>query len=219
MKPWKNRRTAGGVLGTALAGVIGLGLAARGPGTAAADDQPARVKPSAEIAKAIEESSAPAKEHEVLAALVGAFDVESRMWTDPGGNPLVSHGTGSGEWILGRRFVQVKGSLGAGAKDELKSESLTVYGFDTRKKQYTMVGFDTLGTYSVAAAGKFDAAQKILNLEGTVEEAPPGGGALRTVRFRWSVSVGDPKSVVQQVVMEIVPGTWFKVTDVAWRRR
>jgi hypothetical protein len=52
------------------------------------------------------------------------------------------------------------------------SESVTIYGFDRRTSDYTLVGMDTLSTYYITAAGKYDEAQKGIVLHGSYAQPP-----------------------------------------------
>jgi hypothetical protein len=107
-------------------------------------------------------------EHARIAELSGPWKVTTKLWFDPSGEPQTSSGTGSGKLILGGRFLEMT----TDTKGAFDSESLTIYGFDRRTSEYTMVGFDTLGTYSITAAGKHDEAQKGVVLQGSYAQPP-----------------------------------------------
>ena len=49
-------------------------------------------------------------------------------------------------------------------------ESLIVYGYDKRHKKFTIVGFDTWGTYYVTATGNYDAENKKTTMYGEDED-------------------------------------------------
>jgi hypothetical protein len=53
-------------------------------------------------------------------------------------------------------------------------ESVTLFGYDRRHEHYTMVGFDTMGTYYITAAGTYDEATRTLSLHGTDDDPVMG---------------------------------------------
>ncbi len=48
----------------------------------------------------------------------------------------------------------------------MDSETMQILGFDRRSKKYTLVAFDTQGTYSVSAAGTMDPKTSTMTLYG-----------------------------------------------------
>jgi hypothetical protein len=126
------------------------------------------------------ESAKPVAEHERLSALTGPWKVTTTLWFDPAGEPQRSAGTATGKMILGGRFLQID----ADTKGAFGSESLTIIGFDRRTSEYTLVGFDTLGTYWISAAGKYDQAEKGVVLAGSY--AQPPSGQMQAYRFVWT---------------------------------
>lgn len=118
------------------------------------------------------------EEHKRLAELTGPWNVTTRFWFGP--EVQTSSGKGEGRMILGGRFVM----LDSNTKGAFDAESMSIFGFDRRTSDYTMVGYDTLGTYYITAAGKYDAAQKGVVLSGTYKQPP----ALtdQVYRFVWT---------------------------------
>lgn len=126
------------------------------------------------------ETAKPVAEHQRLAELTGPWKVTTSLWFSPDGEAHVSSGTGSGRMILGGRFLVIESDL----KGSFGAESMTIIGFDRRTNEYTMTGIDTLATYSIAAAGKYDAAQKGVVLHGSY--AQPPSGQQQQYRFVWT---------------------------------
>lgn len=114
------------------------------------------------------ENAKPVEAHKRLAGLTGPWKVTTKLWFDPSGEPQVARGTGSGRAILGGRFVVVETDV----KGQPDAESFTLFGFDRRTGEYTLVGADTLGTYTISAAGK-EEDQRIL-LRGSYAQPPSG---------------------------------------------
>lgn len=126
------------------------------------------------------EQAKPVAEHKRLMELTGPWKVTAKLWFSPEGEPQTSSGTGNGKMILGGRFLQFDSdTTGAFA-----AQSMTIYGFDRRTNEYTMVGYDTLGTYYITAAGKYDAAAKEVVFSGSYKQ-PPANEETR-YRFHWT---------------------------------
>lgn len=126
------------------------------------------------------EQAKPVAAHQRLAELAGPWKITTRLWFDPSGEPQTASGTGSGRMILGGRFLQLDTAVGGA----FAAETLTILGFDRRTDDYTLVGYDTLGTYYITAAGKYDPAQKAVVLHGSYAQPPSGNE--QKYRFAWS---------------------------------
>jgi len=112
--------------------------------------------------------AAPRAEHQKLAMLEGNWGQEVRLWPAPGAEPLIARGTSRNTMILGGRFLKSESISGEG---EMYTESLTIYGFDNRHGVYTLVGYDTWGTYYVTASGPVSADSNVIIMTGS--EADP----------------------------------------------
>lgn len=218
MRTW----TIGSIIAASAAVSFLAGRVASQPATAPSIVPPpaeAKAKPDDQadgalddIRKMLEEQSATVAEHELLEGLVGEYKTEARIYMDPSGGPLKSHGQSKAAWILGKRFVKIESSVGQAAEGkELASESLTIYGFDTRSRRYTVVAFDTLGTYWVSGEGTYDAASKELRLAGTVTEEG------QTMKFRWMVKLEDTRNVTT-VSIGLGGEDWMKVSELVQTR-
>jgi hypothetical protein len=126
------------------AGLMSLLLAQSGQSPPAPKPTPEQI----ERMKAIYQPSAP---HLALAKLEGTWEQEVRL-ASGSGDPVVIRGRAVNRVVLGGRFVvsegQATGGEGAPALD-----SMLIFGFDGRTREYTSVVMDTFGTYYVTAAG------------------------------------------------------------------
>ena len=120
----------------------------------------------------------PAAEHARLVALEGKWDVTARWFPAPGKKPMEFGGTAVNRMILGGRFLESSTTT----KADAVYESLTVFGFDRRRNEYTMIGFDSMGTYSISAAGVWDEKTSSIALGGA--EADPGAKSVQRYRLR-----------------------------------
>jgi len=114
------------------------------------------------------ELAQPGEEHDLMEKLTGEWQVDMTFWMEPGGGPISSTGTAVNEMILGGRFLQMKGE---GEVIGVPSENLNIVGFDRRFEVYTIVGFDTWGTYFITARGTYDEATESITMYG--EDADP----------------------------------------------
>jgi hypothetical protein len=108
-------------------------------------------------------------EHKTIGELLGPWKVTISLWFDPA-KAETSTGDGVGKAILGGRFV----TLDTKVAGDFPAQSFNVFGFDRRTNEFTLVGFDDLGTYYITAAGKRDDARKGIVMEGSYKQPPTG---------------------------------------------
>jgi hypothetical protein len=159
---------------------------------------------------AYDAASKPVAAHKKLLELTGSWTMEVKLWLDPSQPPQIYPGAATGRMILGGRFLQ----MSAMAKGKLPVESLGIWGFDTRTSQYTMTGYDTMGTYSISAAGKYDPAKKAIVLEGSYL-APP-----ENLPQKYRFLLTSPKSNERLLtLLFLMPnGTEVKVAETRYTR-
>ena len=68
---------------------------------------------------------------------------------------MKGRGTTTNRMILGGRFLvsEHTSTIAAGAMGDIKMDAMSIYGFDRRTNEYTIVELDSMGTYWVTAAG------------------------------------------------------------------
>jgi len=120
-----------------------------------------------EMMQAYLDTMAPGEAHERLAGLAGSWTISNKMWLEPGQEAMISSGACENEMILGGRFLTSKC---AGGEGEMYVENLFIIGFDRRWNQYTFVGYDTMGTYFVTAAGEYDSESRTITMYGEDED-------------------------------------------------
>ena len=162
---------------------------------ALADDcpEPAFNSPEmAEIQTKMMALSGPGPEHEVLAKMAGSWECQMTMFM-PGMEPVSTTLSQNSEPILGGRFYYGKQT---GNMMGMPVESIVMMGFDRRHEVYTMVGFDTMGTYYITANGKYDPATKTMKLSGT--DVEPIGGVTQVYDFE--IQFVDDDTVVTSLI-------------------
>lgn len=136
----------------------------------------------------------PGPEHKQLESLVGTWDKEIKFWMEPGKPPMTFKGTCQNRMILGGRFLVSEGKGGTGM---MAFENMSIMGFDRRTKKFTTVGFDTEGTYYVAATGPYDESRKAIVMYG--EDVDP---ALGTQKYDMVVRIVSPTKYITEVVFK-----------------
>lgn len=112
----------------------------------------------------------PGEEHGVLERMVGEWNQTARLQGVPGMDATETKGTVSAKLMLGGRYLQqvIEGQL-----MDMPWDVVSFFGFD-RHEVYTLVAFDTLGTYYITAEGTYDAAAKTLTLSGSDDDPVMG---------------------------------------------
>lgn len=168
----------------------------------------------------LERLAQPGPEHERLKTLEGTWNVTSRWWMEPGSPPMEVTGTGTNRLILGGRYLEMRTELSGNPyfRDDdgtpSPMESRVFYGFDRRSDQYTLVGFDTLGTYYVTAAGTWDPETETITLHG--EDEDPALGTVQ--RYDMHLRFESEDRVVWDIVFQTPEGEEFKVMEVVSTR-
>jgi len=168
----------------------------------------------AELQRLQMEMMQPGDEHDLLADMEGEWESAATLWM-PGAPEFSTRMTSTSSLILGDRFLQqwTKGSFMG-----QPVESLTILGFDRRHGVYTMVGFDTMGTYYITASGKRDPDTGTILFEGRDEDL--GGEQVYTFEMAFN---GDDEVVTTLTfsklgAMPIPEGGFKMMQNVATRK-
>ena len=143
--------------------LLGIGLFA---GTRVAATQDAASGPGGMDMMEAMKLAQPGPEHEELMALAGDWVTDVSLGAMPGMPPMEQKGTTTATPILGGRFLMM---TSAGNFMGMPFEGINILGFDRRHGEYTLVGFDTLGTYSVSGRGKKD-DDGVIRMHGTDDD-------------------------------------------------
>lgn len=165
------------IIGIAVVSVGALGAALFGPAAAQDSKEPDLSKGShgvpmdpqqqRELQEYMMNSMAPGPEHERLKAMEGKWRQFVTMAMAPDAPEMQAESTGENRLILGGRFLQ---GTALGEFMGQPFESLNIMGFDRRHDHYTVVGFDTMGTYYVAAEGKWDDKTQSIRMRGETHD-------------------------------------------------
>ncbi len=180
------------------------------PATAAAQQQ----QPTPEQIEKMLEPLRPSAAHRDLTQLAGRWtqDVTYAM----GGPPMKATGTVTNRVVLGGRFLVSEGTSNnpSGVGDPTV-EFLSVYGFDRRTSEYTIVGFDTMGTYYVTAAGKKTPDGLIL-MSGETLEYDTSSPSRR--KYDMTLKVIDPDTYTTEIIFHFAGRPSQTVVSITHRR-
>ena len=158
------------------------------------------------------ETMKPGPAHEFLtAAFVGDWNVETKMWMDPAGEPQTSKGTTACKPLFGGRYVRetFKGDM---MGQPFEGEGTT--GFDNNKKLFVSTWMDSMGTGIMVMKGSISEDGKTLTLVGEMDE-PMTGEVGKPIMMK--VTVESPDRHVS-TMYEILYGEPVKVMEMTYTR-
>ncbi len=142
-----------------------------------------------------QELAQPSEEHKLLELMAGKWVQTTKFWQKPGADPIAAPGTTVNKMVLGGRFLE---SEWENSEGEMRGQGLNILGFDRRSNRYTLVGFDTWGTYYVTAEGTWDEATKTLTLQGEDEDPVRGF----TQKYDFIIHLVDDDNYIIEVVFK-----------------
>lgn len=115
---------------------------------------------AAEETPAMPEMPQPTSQHEWLRKFTGSWSVESKVWMEPGKDPMVCTGSEEAEmlggfWVVGR---------GSGGTAEMPMEWLISFGYDPQKEAYVGRWIDSMTSQAWDYTGSLDDSGKVLKL-------------------------------------------------------
>jgi hypothetical protein len=131
---------------------------------------------------------------------------------------MSARGTSTNRMILGGRFViseYVADSAMGPAYGDVKVETVSIYGFDRRTKEYTTIGLDTMGTYYVTAAGTAR-PDKTIVMSGETLDDHSGSKGMR--KYDMVLKVIDPDTYITQIIFKFTNMPDLKIVEVVHRR-
>jgi hypothetical protein len=153
----------------------------------------------------------PGKGHEFLKKQVGEWEVISKMWERPGREPVITKGPGTGEMIMGGRYLKMtyKGTM-----DGMPFEGMSIYAYDNHLKQYLSVWIDNMGTGFLLSRGSLDPSGRVLTKTAEVENIFTG----EKEKARTVITFVNPDKFIMEMFMEGPQGE-FRSLEVTHIRR
>jgi hypothetical protein len=152
--------------------LIGVGLIVLLVASVAVAAQKQQAMSQKEMMDRMMKYAAVTKAHDFLKNYVGKWDVEVKAFEQPGGQPMVSKGSMTGELIMGGRFAlcRFQGEMMA-----MPFMGLQLMGYDLFKNKYAGIWIDSMSTAYYPTTGTLDDSGKILNEAGMWPNPMTGG--------------------------------------------
>ncbi len=139
----------------------------------------------------------PTKAHDFLKTYVGKWDVEVKQYEQPGGQPMTSKGTMTGELVFGGRFALCHFES---QMMEMPFQGMQLMGYDLYQNKYVGLWFDSMSTAFYHTTGTLDAAGKVLTETGMWPNPMTGGAdkvkivttVLGPTQYRWQMFMTMP---------------------------
>lgn len=179
----------------------------------AADPAPAPAQLTPEQMAEMMRLAQPGPEHAELAKFAGEWEGEVSIWMAPGAEPMKQAATASSRVVLDGRFVHMTSH---GDFFGQPFEGISMFGFDRRNDVYTVVGFDSLGTYYVTGAGTRQ-ADGVIRLHG--RDVEPLGDQNYWFEIEW---LNDDEFLSSVVFVNQGPTVYdppFKMVETHYRRK
>jgi hypothetical protein len=153
--------------------------------------------------------STPGEQHAELASSAGRWNVTSKFWMDPAGEPETSQLQSVITQELGGRFVSERMS---GEVMGMPYEGFGVFGYDNHKEKWTSIWMDNMGTAMVYAEGD-ETAEGTIELFGEMYDPMLD----KTHEFKIVLSEDGP-NVHQMAMFAKHDGEWTKGMEMTYRR-
>lgn len=127
---------------------------------------------SAEAMAAMQKLAGPSDKHKVLESLAGSWNVQSKMFMEPGKPPMESKGTNESKLILGGRFLQEDYTSPGMMGQPFAGHGMT--GYDLTKQKFVNVWVDNMGSWMTTTEGTLDASGKVITLTGPMFDPTSG---------------------------------------------
>jgi len=154
----------------------------------------------------------PGPAHEKLAAFIGTWDTEMKMWMQPG-KPMVTKGEAECRWLMKGRWIVREGT---GSFMGKTVKSFGIVGYDNFKQKYVTCDVNDMETHMLTSTGNWTPDGKALVTYGKMDE-PMTGEVGKTVKYVWKL-IGPDEHVLEIHDLAIGLGN-TKVIEMTYRRR
>jgi len=156
--------------------------------------------------------AAPGEAHALLAGRAGEWDLVSKSWMEPGGEPVEGTAVCTGEMILGGRFLTEKVE---GMAMGMPFEGFGLTGYDNSSHEVTSIWVDSMGTVMGIMTGVYEKIGEPMELFGTMVD--PASGMEMKMRTVTTFSGNDAHSMAYYMSMGDMPE--FKAMELTYTRK
>jgi hypothetical protein len=117
------------------------------------------------------EAATPGDFHAFFAKKVGSWKIATKMWMQPGAEPMTSEGTAEAKMILGGRFLY---ETMQGESMGMPFEGLGITGYDNTSKVISSVWYDNMGTVTTLLTGTCEKPGDPMELHGEMFDPMTG---------------------------------------------
>jgi hypothetical protein len=158
------------------------------------------------------EYATPGENHKYLNYFAGEWNVNTKMWMKPGGEPEVSTGTAKAKMILGGRYLE---ATYAGSMMGMPFEGLSITGYDNFKKEFVSIWLDNAGTGIYQTAGTLDKTSKTRTETGLWDDFMTG----KKSKVKWVTKIIDDNKYMFEMFGTDPMGKEFKSGEIVYTRK
>ncbi len=154
----------------------------------------------------------PGEAHALLATRAGDWDIVSKSWMEPGGEPVEGTADCTGEMILGGRFLTEKVE---GLAMGMPFEGFGLTGYDNSSHIVTSIWVDSMGTVMGIMTGVYEKIGEPMELFGTMTD--PASGMEMKMRTVTHFDGDDAHTMDYFMAMGDTPE--FKAMELTYKRK
>jgi hypothetical protein len=158
------------------------------------------------------EYATPGENHKYLEYFTGQWNVNTKMWMKPGGEPEVSTGECTARMILGGRYLE---TTYTGMMMGMPFEGLSISGYDNFKKEFISIWLDNAGTGIYQTSGTLDMASKTRTETGLWDDIMTG----KKSKVKWVTKVIDDNKYIFEMYGTDPMGKEFKSGEIVYTRK
>ena len=162
--------------------------------------------------EAMMKAGTPGEAHQKLASMIGTWDVEVKMYPQPGAPAQVSKGTAVNKWVLGKRWVQENFT---GTFMNMPFNGIGYTGYDNLKKQYPGTWMDNMSTATMVSLGTGDTSGNTYEFNSTMDDPMSG----KPMAIKEKVSVADKNHHTMEMWAPAPDGTVYKMMEINYTRK
>ena len=149
----------------------------------------------------------PGDMHKMLAKGSGNWKMKSSFWMAPGGEPMVTEATATGEMVMDGRYLlsKVKGNMMG-----MPFDGMSLEGYDNAAKLFMSTWIDNMGTGIMFMTGKWDETAKTIRYTGKAVDPMTGNW----IDIRQDVSFGSDGTTTMVMYGPGPDGKEFKTMEI-----